>query len=69
MNLTEVILQVLAKNQWGLFHKSDPLEKLKVHDSPNVYRINEVSITDFISEFNEIMEDMNRKESLENKEK
>jgi len=64
MNLPEMNLQVLTKNQWGLFHKTHPLEKLKVQDSPDVYRINEVSIADFINEFNKAIE-----ESLENKEK
>ena len=57
-----MILKVLTKNQWGLFHKTQPLEKLKVQDSPDVYRINEVSIADFINEFNKAIE-----ESLENK--
>ena len=64
MNLPEVILKVLSSNQWGLFHKTDPLEKLKVQDAPDMYRVNEVSVADFISEFNKAME-----ESLENKEK
>ena len=63
MNLPETILKVLAENQWGLYHKTQPLENLKVQDSPNVYRINEVSIADFINEFNKAMQ-----ESLENKE-
>ena len=64
MNLPEMILKVLTQNQWGLYHKTQPLENLKVQDSPNMYRINEVSIADFINEFNKAME-----ESLENKEK
>ena len=59
-----MILKVLTQNQWGLYHKTQPLENLKVQDSPNMYRINEVSIADFINEFNKAME-----ESLENKEK
>ena len=41
MNLPEVILKVLTENRWGMFHKTDPLEKLKVQDSQNMYRINE----------------------------
>ena len=63
MNLPELILKVLSRNQWGVFHKIDPLERLKVQDSPDMYRINEVSMADFISEFNKAVE-----ESLENKE-
>lgn len=64
MNLQEIFLKILRDNQWGLFHKVDPLERLKVQDSPDVYRINEVSITHFINAYNEVM-----KESIENKEK
>ena len=63
MNLPEVILKVLTENRWGMFHKTDPLEKLKVQDSQNMYRINEVSVADFINKFNKAVE-----ESLENKE-
>ena len=58
-----MILKVLTQNQWGLYHKTQPLENLKVQDAPNMYRINEVSIADFINQFNKAME-----ESLENKE-
>ena len=64
MNLPEVILKVLSRNQWGLFHKMDPLERLKVQDTSDMYRVNEVSVADFISEFNKAMD-----ESLDNKEK
>lgn len=63
MNPQEIFLQVLRNNQWGLFHKIDPLERLKVQDSPDMYRINEVSITSFIDAFNKALE-----ESVENKE-
>ena len=63
MNLPEVILKVLTENRWGMFHKTDTLEKLKVQDSQNMYRLNEVSVADFINKFNKAVE-----ESLENKE-
>ena len=63
MNPQEIFLQVLRNNQWVLFHKIDPLERLKVQDSPDMYRINEVSITSFIDAFNKALE-----ESVENKE-
>ena len=63
LNLQEIFLKILDRNQWGLFHKLEPLEKLKVQESQDMYRINEVSIADFINEFNKAV-----KESLENKE-
>ena len=63
-NLAELILKTLSSNQWSIFYKPNPLEKLKIQEGSDLYRINEVSITDFISAFNKALE-----ESLENKEK
>ena len=62
-NLSEIILKILSRNQWGLYYRPDPLEKLKVQEGSDMYRISEVSITDFISQFDKAVN-----ESLENKE-
>ena len=62
-NLAELIIKILSSNQWAVYYKPNPLEKLKIQEGSDMYRINEVPMTDFINELNKAVED-----SLDNKE-
>ena len=63
LNLVELIIKILSSNQWGIFYKPNPLEKLNVQEDIDMYKINEVPMADFINELNKAIE-----ESLDNKE-
>lgn len=63
LNLTETILKVLSQNSWGIYYKVDPIEKVKAQEAVTFYRVNEISMSDFLNAFENAI-----KESLENKE-
>ena len=50
-------VEVLKKNDWGVFFKGEPITSLPVQDNDKIYKVNEVavdklldSIDDFIGE-------------------
>lgn len=43
-NIAEIVLEVLEKNRWGIYFKTEPMQKLPTVDSSaTLYKVNEVS--------------------------
>ena len=43
-NIAEIVLEVLEKNRWGIYFKTEPMQKLPTVDSSStLYKVNEVS--------------------------
>ena len=47
MKLTDILSEVLSKNDWGVYFKAEPLEKLSCsggsyEDGAKMYRVNEI---------------------------
>ena len=43
-NIAEIVLEVLQKNRWGIYFKTEPMQKLPTVDSSStLYKVNEVS--------------------------
>ena len=57
VDVKHLIVEVLKKNDWGVFFKGEPITSLPVQDNDKIYKVNEVavdklldSIDDFIGE-------------------
>ena len=47
-NIADMVLEVLRKNRWGIFFKSEPMQVLPVKDSSStLFKVNEVNIDEF----------------------
>ena len=44
--INEIIKENLKKNGWGLYFKGHPLLEMPVKDGPNIYKINEVRVSE-----------------------
>ncbi len=47
------VVEVLSRNDWGVFFKGEPITALPVQDGTKVYKVNEVKIEAFLSELME----------------
>tara|TARA_R110002051_G_scaffold315419_1_gene393738 strand:+ start:209 stop:655 length:447 start_codon:yes stop_codon:yes gene_type:complete len=47
-NITDMVLEVLKKNRWGIYFKSEPMQVLPVKDSAStLFKVNDVSVDEF----------------------
>ena len=44
MKIHEIIAKVLAKNDWGVFFKAEPLQDCPVQEGAKMYKVNEVKL-------------------------
>ena len=43
-DIAEIVLKILEKNRWGIYFKTEPMQKLPTLDSSStLYKVNEVS--------------------------
>ena len=42
MDITELIMQVLKSENWGVFYKSQPMQPLEMQDGNALYKVNQV---------------------------
>ena len=64
LNLTEILLKVLSTNQWGVYYKGEPLEKMNTNEGMTMYRVNEIQVSDILASLEKEI-----KEHLENNNK
>ena len=73
VDIAEVMLEILQKERWGIFFKSEPMQSLPVQDSPTtLYRVNEVKeemLVDAIRKQIEVNAQEREKECRENQAK
>ena len=47
-NITDMVLEILQKNRWGIYFKSEPMQVLPVKESSTtLFKVNEVNIDEF----------------------
>ena len=47
-NITDMVLEVLQKNRWGIYFKSEPMQVLPVQESEStLFKVNEVDLDEF----------------------
>ena len=47
-NITDMMLEVLKKNRWGIYFKSEPMQVLPVKDSTStLFKVNDVNMDEF----------------------
>ena len=47
-NIADMVLEVLQKNRWGIYFKSEPMQVLPVKESSTtLFKVNEVNIDEF----------------------
>ena len=47
-DIANMVLEVLKKNRWGIYFKSEPMQTLPVKDSlSTLYKVNEVDVDEF----------------------
>ena len=46
MDIVELIMQVLANKNWGVFYKNQPMQPLEMQDGNALYKVNQVDDTD-----------------------
>ena len=47
-NIADIVLEVLRKNRWGIYFKSEPMQVLPVQDSEStLFKVNEVNVDEF----------------------
>ena len=44
INIYNLIANILAKNDWGLYFKGEPLQSLPIQDGCKMFKINDVSL-------------------------
>ena len=42
MDITELIMQVLKSENWGMFYKNQPMRNLETQDGGTLYEVNQV---------------------------
>ena len=42
MEITELIMQVLKSENWGVFYKNQPIQPLEMQDGNALYKVNQV---------------------------
>ena len=58
MKIHEILSKVLAKNEWGLFYKSNPLEIHPVQDGTKMYKVNEIGSDKLYDEIDNVIREM-----------
>jgi len=64
MKISEIIMSVLKRNGWGVYHIAKPIQSLKVQNDASLFKVNDVteeelegafhqSITDTVADLNE----------------
>ena len=47
-NIADMVLEILQKNRWGIYFKSEPMQVLPVKDSAStLFKVNEVNVDEF----------------------
>ena len=47
-NIADMVLEILQKNRWGIYFKSEPMQVLPVKESSTtLFKVNEVNIDEF----------------------
>ena len=47
-NIADIVLDVLRKNRWSIYFKSEPMQVLPVQDSEStLFKVNEVNVEEF----------------------
>ena len=46
MDITELIMQVLKSENWGVFYKNQPIQPLEMQDGNALYKVNQVDECD-----------------------
>ena len=47
-NITDMVLEILQKNRWGIYFKSEPMQVLPVKESSTtLFKVNEVNVDEF----------------------
>ena len=47
-NIADIVLEVLRKNRWGIYFRSEPMQVLPVKDSAStLFKVNDVNIDEF----------------------
>jgi hypothetical protein len=47
-NIVDMVLEVLRKNRWGIYFKSEPMQVLPVKDSSStLFKVNDVTVDEF----------------------
>ena len=47
-NIADIVLEVLRKNRWGIYFKSEPMQVLPVKDSAStLFKVNDVNVDEF----------------------
>lgn len=47
-NIADMVLEVLRRNRWGIYFKSEPMQVLPVQESESIlYKVNEVNLDEF----------------------
>tara|TARA_R100000655_G_scaffold62408_2_gene100864 strand:- start:259 stop:663 length:405 start_codon:yes stop_codon:yes gene_type:complete len=44
MKITDILSEVLSKNDWGVFFKGEPLQDCPVQEGAKMYKVNEVNM-------------------------
>jgi hypothetical protein len=42
MNIVELILRMLEKENWGIYYKNQPIQPLELQDGNSLYQVNQV---------------------------
>ena len=47
-NIADIVLEVLRKNRWGIYFRSEPMQVLPVKDSAStLFKVNDVNVDEF----------------------
>ena len=47
-NITDMVFEILQKNRWGIYFKSEPMQVLPVKESSTtLFKVNEVNLDEF----------------------
>ena len=58
VKIHEILSKVLAKNEWGVFYKSNPLEIHPVQDGTKMYKVNEIDSDKLYDEIDNVIREM-----------
>ena len=68
MNIVELILRVLEKENWGIYYKNQPIQPLELQDGNSLYQVNQVDESEIEKVIEEVVTwEYSQKNSDQNK--
>ena len=68
MNIVELILRMLEKENWGIYYKNQPIQPLELQDGNSLYQVNQVDESEIEKVIEEVVTwEYSQKNSDQNK--